>query len=178
MSAFTRYLLIGAGLAVAAALAAWMLRSIVGPAEAYRITVALVALGSMIISFESRKVGLTMACLAWLAGSIVLAAVNPSFVVVCGAYALFLTVVRGMLVHKSLLKTAIDLVLSCFALGAAAWAALHSGSFGLTVWSYMLVTSLVLLSSPSPRSKSSQDFDSAMETANAALRQLTQENAQ
>ena len=178
MSAFVRYLVTGAVLAIAGALGAWMLRPLVGSADAYRMVVALVALASMLATFDARRIGLTMACLAWLAGSVLLAILNPSFVVVCGAYALFLTTVRGFLVHKSLLVTAIDLTLSCFALGAAAWAALHSGSFGLAIWSYMLVTSLIFLSATRPKSSTStaNDFDSAMETATAALRQLNQEN--
>lgn len=178
----------GHGVVIAFAIAApsalvFSAAALLGPTEGVLKVLLALGAGSYLGAMFYRKklrFGRLVLPLAWLlaAGVIQVTSSSLSGFVIAHVAAMWFT--RTLICHASLLSALIDLGLSALAYCTAIASFWHSGSFGLSVWCFYLVSALhAFIPSRWDRSEANSnvsplaDFTLAYEQAQAALRRLT-----
>ncbi len=181
----------GVAVAFAASLVAAVIDTVVAPvvptALLLRGVVAAVGLGYVIylLARSRAHVGRVTAVALWTAVTGATLLLDPPFVLHVLVQLALVWLIRSLYYYGSILSAIADLGLCAFALAAAAWAAVESGSLFLTVWCLLLVQALFPVIPPdmrrrrrdSPPWEDGEDgedrFERAHQAAEAALRRLS-----
>lgn len=176
----------GVGVAVVAALVGTVLFTVVTPSlNSVAVLELLIASFSFayliyLLRRSPERVGRLTVVLLWSVAAAAIWLMGPSLLLYLLLHSLLIWLVRSLYFYSSLFSAIADLGLTGFAIAAAVWATLQSGSLFLAIWCFFLVQALFVAI---PRSLKSQrvdavaveedHFQQAHRTAQAALRKLS-----
>lgn len=173
--------LAAAALATAGALLFHSLAALIGTASAARACVLLLAAAYLgwILYRRGVRIGRLVTVLAWSLASMGLIVLGPPLWIWLLVQGLAIWLLRSVASYERLGYALLDAALGLIAVGAAIATARHSGSLGLALWSYFLVQALSAAIPSHPavsraaRSPDDAPFESALHSAEAALRRLS-----
>ena len=176
----------GVVVALAASLAGSLLYAVLVPALAggpvLRLLVAGIALGYLLylLRRSRERVGRVTVVAAWAVAATVIWLLDLPLLLYLALHLVLIWLARSLYFYSSVLPALADLVLSGLSLAAALWAAGHSHSLFLAIWSLFLVQALFAFI-PATLQRSGGDstdpepdrFDLAHRAAQTALRKLS-----
>jgi hypothetical protein len=178
----------GVGVALAASVTGGVLFTVLAGLFAggfvLRGLVALLGLLYVIylLSRSAERIGRITTLSAWLAAALGIWLLGLSLPLYLLAHLGLVWLVRSLYFHAGPITALADLGLTLFGLAAAVWSWLHTGSLGLSLWSFFLLQALFTFipaqfrrgSSRNPASAAETDpFQQAYRTAEAAVAKLS-----
>jgi hypothetical protein len=170
--------LIAAGFALTGAIAFTGLSFAVGGAVALKMITVALGGGYVLYLLRASSVrsGRVTLFSAWSVVTASMWVLNPDLFVMLVTQTLLISLVRSLYHHKSLFAAFVDLLLSAFALSAAAWASAQTGSIFLTVWCFFLVQALFAALPTATKHEATgcpeDEFDRAQRAAETAIRRI------
>ena len=179
---FFRGVVVAAVLALFGAIAFSGLSLVVGGAAALKIVTILLG-GAYIVYLlrgANERTGRIAVFAAWIFVTSGIWFFTADLAMTLITQAVLISIVRALYHHASVLAGLLDLVLTAFALSAAAWASAHSGSMFLTVWCFFLVQALFIgipsefkISRKTERQQMVEnEFGRAFRTAETAIKRI------
>ncbi len=160
------------------------LAPVFGSATVVRALIAAIGLAYVLylLRRSRERIGRVTVVAGWAVAAFAIGLWQPPLLLYLLLHIALLWLVRSLYRYASLLSALADLGLSGLGLAAAVWAAVHTGSLFLSIWSFFLVQALCVAiprdlrgrRAASPDGTQPEDrFQTAYRAAQAALRRLS-----